>query len=307
MLNLIKIQFMKNLLFCLFFAFTINYASAQGCSDAGICAVGNVTETNKKSFKNAVDIGTVFSTGDVDLQYVSPYVSYIRTFGDNFAVTSRLTYSSASGSFGRNSGLGDVFISGNYKFESKNNKQWGAILGFKMPLSNGNQTPSGIALPMDYQSSLGTFDMFVGTNLSLEKWDFNAVVQVPLTQNENTYFNELNASNDFPSTNQFNRKADALFRTTYRFETSNQKFNFKPSVLFIYHLGDDSFTNLAGKSQAIVGSEGLTINMNFATTYNVNDISSIELSLAAPALIRDVRPDGLTRGFVAGVSYKVIF
>ena len=298
---------MKNFLFCLLLTCIVNIGSAQGCSDAGICGVGNETEKLQKSIKNAVDIGTVFSTGDADLQYVSPYVSYIRKFGENFALTSRVTYSSANGSFGRNCGFGDVFLSGNYRFDSKNSRQWGAIFGLKIPLANGDQTPSGIALPMDYQSSLGTLDMFLGTNLSVQNWDFNAVVQVPLTQNENTYFDEKNVSNDFPSTNQFKRKADALLRTTYRFETNNQKFNFKPSVLFIYHLGDDSFTNLAGKSQTIVGSEGLTINMNFATTYRVNDTNSIELNLAAPALIRDARPDGLTRGFVASISYKVLF
>ena len=126
-------------------------------------------------------------------------------------------------------------------------------------------------------------------------------------ENKNSYFDEFSASNDFPSTNLFKRSADALFRTTYNFSTSSNTFSFKPNVLFIYHLVEDSFTNIFAKEQKIAGSDGLTINANLVTTYYISNTSSIDLSLAAPLLIRDSRPDGLTRGFVAGISYKMTF
>jgi hypothetical protein len=98
-----------------------------------------------------------------------------------------------------------------------------------------------------------------------------------------------------------------LFRTTYTIKTVNNKFTFKPNVLFIYHLGQDSFENQFSNREKIEGSDGLTINGNLISAYNFNKQNSIELSLATPFVVRDIRPDGLTRSFVLGVSYKVSF
>ncbi len=161
---------------------------------------------------------------------------------------------------------------------------------------------------MDYQSSLGTFDLFLGTNLNYKQWDFNAVLQIPvINNNANSYFKEPLGSNDFSSTNLFERKSDALFRTTYTIKKTDSKFIFKPNVLFIYHLGEDTYETILGQRENIKGSDGLTINANLISTYNFNKQNSIELSLATPFLIREKRPDGLTRGFVLGLLYKITF
>jgi hypothetical protein len=40
----------------------------------------------------------------------------------------------------------------------------------------------------------------------------------------------------------FNEKSDA-FRTTYTTKSSNYKIGIEPNVLFIYHLGEDTFEN----------------------------------------------------------------
>lgn len=98
-----------------------------------------------------------------------------------------------------------------------------------------------------------------------------------------------------------------MLRATYSIKTQNQKFTFKPNVLFIYHLGEDSFENVFGVRESIIGSDGLTINGNLISAYNVNKQNSVELSLATPFVIRDIRPDGLTRSFVAGILYKYSF
>jgi hypothetical protein len=98
-----------------------------------------------------------------------------------------------------------------------------------------------------------------------------------------------------------------LLRATYSIKTPNKKFTFKPNVLFIYHLGEDSFENAFSKRETIFGSDGLTVNGNLITTYNFNNQNSVELSLASPFVVRDVRPDGLTRSFVLGLQYKITF
>ena len=292
----------------LFFLFFVNYAFSQGCSDAGICSVGNGFQYEGKTFKNRIEIATIFGAGESDVRYFSPYISYTKRFNDRFSFSSKVTFSTANGSFGTRSQFGDAFLIGNYTFKEKNNKQWSALLGWKFPFTASNLKINGYSLPLDYQSSLGTIDLFLGTNLNYKRWDFNAAVQIPVFNlNKNSYFKEYGGTDDFPSTNLFERKPDALLRATYSIKTPNKKFTFKPNVLFIYHLGEDSFENIFGQRENINGSDGLTLNGNLITAYNLSKQSSLELSLATPFVVRDVRPDGLTRSVTIGLQYQYSF
>ncbi len=288
--------------------FIYSFATAQGCSDAGICSVGSAFQQHTKLAKNQVELAPIFGTGQADVTYFSPYIAYTRKLNEKFAVSSKVTFSSASGSFGTRATFGDAYLIGNYSFKEKNNKQWNTLIGWKFPFTRSNLKINGYSLPLDYQASLGTFDLFLGTNFRYKKFDFNAAIQIPVFNlNRNSYFQEYSGTTDFVSTNLFERKSDALFRTTYTLQTMNQKFTFKPNVLFIYHLGEDSFENIYGQRQNIKGSDGLTINGNLVSSYQLNSKNSIELSVASPFLVREVRPDGLTRGFVASVHYKIQF
>ncbi|WP_165930284.1 hypothetical protein [Flavobacterium sp. GT3P67] len=281
---------------------------AQGCSDAGICSIGTGFQITDKELKNGIEVGSIFGAGEADVIYFSPYISYTRTINERFALSSKITYSVASGSFGKRGAFGDAYFIGNYNWKPKTNTQWSSLLGFKIPFTSSNLKINEFSLPLDYQSSLGTFDLIAGLNLNYKKWDFNTAVQIPVfNNNKNSYFKEFSNTDDFPSTNLFERKPDALFRTTYTFQTSNKKFTFKPNVLFIYHLGEDSFENAFGKRETIKDSDGLTINGNIIGAYAINTQNSIELSLATPFVVREARPDGLTREFTAGIIYKVSF
>ena len=163
-------------------------------------------------------------------------------------------------------------------------------MGFKIPFTSSNLKINEFSLPLDYQSSLGTFDLITGLNLNYKNWDFNTAIQIPVfNNNKNSYFKEFSNTDDFPSTNLFKRKSDALFRTTYTYQTANKKFTFKPNVLFIYHLGEDSFENAFGQRETIKNSDGLTINGNIIGAYAINAKNSIELSLATPFVVREVR------------------
>jgi hypothetical protein len=299
---------MKKTFLILVLVFITTFSFAQGCSDAGICSIGNSFPSSEKEFKNNIEIAAIFGAGEADVTYFSPYISYGRKVNERFSWSSKVTFSAANGSFGTRAAFGDAFLVGNYTFIAKNNTQWSVLLGSKIPFTSSNLKINGFSLPLDYQSSLGTFDLFLGTNLNYKKWDFNAAIQIPVfNNNKNSYFAEYSGTDDFPSTNLFERKSDALFRTTYTIKTPNQKFTFKPNVLFIYHLGEDSFENIFGKRETIKGSDGLTLNGNLITNYKINKQNSIELSLAAPFVVRDVRPDGLTRSFVLGIQYQHSF
>ena len=299
---------MKKILLVLLIIFFGNKIAAQGCSDAGICSINHGFQSNEKQFKNTLELAAIYSLGEADVVYYAPYISYTKRFNERFSFTSKVTYSTAHGSFGTRSQFGDAYLIGNYTFKEKNKKQWSALLGFKFPFTASNLKINGYSIPLDYQSSLGTIDLFLGTNFKYKKWDFNGALQIPVVNlNKNSYFKEYSGTDDFPSTNLFERKPDALVRATYSIKTPNQKFTFKPNLLFIYHLGKDSFENIFGQRENITGSEGLTINGNLITSYKISKQSSIETSLATPFVVRKIRPDGLTRSFVLGVQYQYSF
>ena len=299
---------MKTLKFGIVLFFATSFLHAQGCSDAGICSIGKAFQEETKTFKNSFEINSILGQADGNVSIFTQTLSYTRKFTDKFSLGSRVTYNLANGNFGTRGQFGDAYLIGNYQFKEKNNKQWSVLLGWKFPFTTANAKINNISLPMDYQASLGTFDLFLGTNLNYKAWDFNLAIQIPVfNNNKNSYFDELSVSDDFPTTNLFERKSDALFRTIYTLKTANNKFLFKPNVLFIYHLGEDTFENQFSNRETIKGSDGLTINGNLIGIYNINSKNSIELSAATPFVVRDVRPDGLTRSFVLGLNYRFLF
>lgn len=283
-------------------------ALAQGCSDAGICTIGTAFQNNGEELKNSIEFATIYGVGEADITYISPYISYTRKFNQKIALSAKITFSSANGSFGTRAAFGDAYLIGNYTFKEKNNTQWSVITGWKFPFTASNLKINEFSLPLDYQSGLGTFDLLLGGNLKYLKWDFNTALQIPVfNNNKNSYFAEYSATTDFLSTNLFKRKSDALFRATYTFKINNKKLTFKPNILAIYHLGKDSYETIFGQRQTIENSDGLTINGNLVTNYRIGTQSNLELSLATPFVVREIRPDGLTRSFVASIHYRIIF
>ena len=133
--------------------------------------------------------------------------------------------------------------------------------------------------------------------------------QQPLTQNNNQYtiYPTLVATNiPYLNTNNFKRAADVLARVTYNWEL-NDKFTLKPSVLPIYHLAKDKTTDFVGNEYEIEGSDGLTLNTNVFLNYALNAKSNLEFSFGVPFVVREVRPDGLTRSMVLNLQYAYSF
>lgn len=300
------------LAFLLLISINCSNSFAQGCSDAGFCSVGNGFKGHDANLKNSVDVGVIYGLAGEGVTVFSQYVTYSRDISDKFALSAKITSGVANGIFGTRGNLGDVFLAGNYKFKSKvsefeNSKIWSLLVAVKIPLTNGNDKINNTSLPMVFQSSLGTFDFIGGLNLTYKKWDFNTAVQIPLTDNKNSYFSGNSGDKYFTSTNLYQRKSDVLFRTTYKLKTTNEKFTFKPNLLFIYHLGEDSYQDIFGVRQNIVGSDGLTINGNVIISYKLGKKSYLETSIASPFVIKKERADGLARGLTAGLSYKINF
>jgi hypothetical protein len=55
------------------------------------------------------------------------------------------------------------------------------------------------------------------------------------------------------------------------------------------------------------GSEGLTLNATVDARYRINERWAIELAYGSPLIVREERPDGLTRSMVLNVGLRYAF
>ncbi len=292
------------LLILLLIVVLLNKTMAQGCSDAGFCTIGHLKQLqaqDEAKRHQKISLFLPVGIGDESVFVFAPGIQYDNQINKKWALQAKLTANSANGNLGNATGLGDLFLSGTYSFPSKTKWNVSATVGTKLPLNKSDLNAAGKPLPMQYQSSLGTVDIISGISIANNKWQFAAGWQQPLTlQNQNqflpVYWSTADANKYAPSRN-FNRKGDFLARVAYLYQV-NKKFSLNGGLLGIYHLGKDNYTNQNNQKVAIIGSDGVTLNVTLAAWYKINKQLQIGFTAGTPLLVRDVRPDGLTRKFV---------
>lgn len=282
---------------------------AQGCSDAGMCTISSFKPNGLTHLDTTVTnlkIGINTGSADHNISVLGNYIEYERNINRNFGINARLTSISQSGNGISVWGLSDIFLTGKYRIWNQLN----AILGVKMPLSDANKTKDQLPLPMDYQSSLGTIDGIFGLGYAMDHIQIMVGYQRPFIQNENSFdagrYPEGSILRTFQTTNMYKRGSDALARISYDIPIVGA-LHISPSVLAVYHLDDDTYKSGPGKEATILGSKGLTVNGNLYIDYPFCMRHAVQLSAGAPLVVRKARPDGLTRGFVAGLEYKYTF
>jgi len=306
---------MRYILPTLIFLLASSKIYAQGCSDAGFCSIGDLKSTSSSApnqFKNSITLGVSYGMGLEAIQIITPYFEYQRKISDKFLLQGKITAGYATGDLGDNFGAGDIFLSGSYTLFQRENFKLSALAGGKIPLNNSNnKNEVDLPLPLDYQSSIATYDAIAGARIGINKFEFNIGLQMPFVQqNENTFFPSLyddSLAYKYSPTNEFERKGDVLFRAGYQFNLKESNFSFKPNLLAIYHLGNDTYVDEAGKRNAIEDSQGLTLNAGFVAAKLFNNQHELEALVAVPLVVREVRPDGLTRSLVINVQYKIPF
>lgn len=278
---------------------------SQGCSDAGICTLDSYVH-NDSLYKNSLEISPGFAVGEADVTYVTGFLAYTRILSKKWVVSGRVTYSQASGSFGTRGQFGDVFATAGYTISNKQGRQLLVTFGAKFPFTQSNLKINGYSLPMDYQASLGTFDALLGVSWKTGRLNLNASLQYPVINiNKNSYIAEYSGTDDFPTTNLFERRPDVLLKGLYTFTFG--KLTLRPGLLSIYHLGEDSYEDIFGRRRNIEGSAGLTLNGLAEAAYSLHPQHTLELLAATPFVVRDERPDGLTRSLVLGFTYNYKF
>ena len=283
---------------------------SQGCSDAGFCTVHSIksTETDDSSSagKNLIKTGASLGIAQYDGLIISPYVEYSRIINKKLTTTVKLLYSFHSGDLATTQSLSDIIATASYKLSASLN----FIGGIKIPFNAADKSKNGLDLPMSYQTSLGTTDAIAGVSYTKKNVSLTFAYQQPLTQNKNKFFIE-----DYPediinsnylSTNSYNRKPDILLRLSHSHNFKNKRMVLISSILPIYHISDDSFVNKQDEREIIIGSKGLTLNLNIFYQYKFTETQKIEFSIGAPVVSREFRPDGLSQ-FALGLEYSVIF
>lgn len=279
----------------------------QGCSDAGFCTLNSFKpHADSTVFRNKLKAGVNVGAADHSIGIFGSYLEFNRKISKRLGGDIKLTMLSQSGNNISSVGLSDVFLNLNYEVTDR----FILTTGVKVPLADGNKSMNGLALPMDYQPSLGTFDLIVGAGYKFRRLQTVVAYQQQLTQNNNTFLATQYSSDsplsDFQSTNQFHRKGDLLIRFSYPIHATN-RIMITPSLLPIYHLGNDTYIDEQNLTREIEGSTGLTLNANLYVDFAIGKASMLQFNLGTPLVVREARPDGLTRSLIINLEYALKF
>jgi len=306
------------LLLCTFVICANQLAHAQGCSDAGVCTAGPIGElpllgdsSTAYAPRHFARLTYSYAVGEqrTTITQVVPEFSFGITH--RLAVQVKLPYISASGNLGSNSGVGDPTVTTSYAFVKTDNQRLDGIIGAKFPSGDANAKANGRSLPMPYQTSLGTTDLLLGINYRWKRWSGALAYQHVLDQgNANGFlrsvWDDTEKAQGYFEAYQLERANDAVGRIQYAFKF--RKLSVQPGLLAIVHLGEDVQGNSAEPPQRVTinGSSGLTLNLTVDARYALNRHWSVELAYGSPLVVREVRPDGLTRSLVAnlGIAYR---
>lgn len=300
----------KLTLLILIFSCSIKFIQAQGCSDAGICTAGALHSGADDEYKNSVQLYAIYGVGDGATSIFTPQVDVNIGIAKKGRIQLRLPYIITSGNLGSTNGLGDVIANYTYKLYSKDSFQLKGTIGGRFATNTANlANDTGRALPMPYQTSLATNDLLLGISATYKKWNFAVGFQLPLSQNNENGFipGALNSNDsDYFISNKLNRSADIILRAERMF--SYKKLQWAIGVLPIHHIANDEVENpLTEQNIAVENSAGLTFNFVMSGKYPIRENLFFNASLGFPLLVRENRPDGLTRGFVISPSLKWFF
>jgi len=283
---------------------------SQGCSDAGFCSINGINPAShldsNKTLNHQMLFG--FTTGIAQFGVIinSPYIQYDVQLFEELSLSTKINYALINGSLTSNHGLSDVFISTNWKVS----KNISLINGIKIPFNDADKTYKGFDLPMSYQTTLGTYDYLAGVNYSSKNLLVSIGTQVPITQNNNSFFVENFLIEDidpnYKSTNNYVRQADLIIRFNYLLALKNEKLKLTVGAMPIYHLVDDKYTDINGIEQTINNSKGLTMNINSVLRYQLSERNHFDFTIGIPVASRKSRPDGLSQ-FAVNIQYGIRF
>lgn len=310
---------MKNYFFITLFLFGILLKSnGQGCSDAGFCTAGSLkTLSMKDSIKNSLGFSCGYAIGEQGITIITPQFEPQIKISDKSMVQVKIPFQYINGDLGSNKGLGDVIFTYNYNMDSLGKNPLTFSVGTRIATGTASLKKNNIPMPMPYQVSLGTTDLIVGARVQFKKgFSISLGYQQPLfSRNQNGFdsaaFKNLKFSNQLADDKNFfisshlERKGDIMLRLDKI--SIIKKTTVSLGILPIYHLGKDKAQINKNTTINLENSQGLTLNINAGIYYKVSSKLEISAIAATPLIVRESRPDGLTRAliFVPALRYNL--
>jgi len=310
---------MKKLLLLAFYMVSTSIAFSQGCSDAGFCTMGAMKPDqpyNKNQLVRLRSMDLSFYRGTTTL---TPIV-YVATADLNFSIGRKTTfqvklpYQFIRGELANTASVSDISICFTRNIYSSDKFEVNLSVGGKLPSNNSNKKDEeGNALPMYYQTSLGSYDFITGISLKSRQWLFATGIQHPFNKNGNQFlWSSWNGDQDekdhvktYAQSNHLKRGTDVMFRVERNFRFS--QFNYSIGLLPIYRITNDQIEDQNGNTVKPVGAKGLAMSGIATMGYNFNVKSGIRLLVGHKFVQRDKNPDGLTRELVSSLTYTYRF
>ena len=310
---------MKKILYIVLLLTVVEKLPGQGCSDAGICTLGSSLKKDQTFDRFSFAINQSLGSGEQKVNVYNTQIEISKSVFKKAQIQLKLPYIFTQGNLAKTQGLGDISASFTYQSYQKNDWSINYTFGFKLGVNAADkafeiQLPANnsmmMALPMVYQTSLGTHDILLGADARYKSvWRFALGFQMPLVQiNKNNFESSLaqytpNTSAYFTS-NKLMRRPDALLRID-RSITIHKRLQVNAGLVAIYHLLHDRVYNPSNTaSYAVHGSKGLTLNFAVSGTYAINKHFELSCRFAQPLIVRKTRPEGLTRHYVIGLELK---
>lgn len=324
------------ILIALAFFSTTTLIVAQGCSDAGVCTAGPIgalhlvgdSTVAAKEYRHLARLTFSYGIGEQGTTIVQVVPELNLGLTERLSLQLKVPYVNASGDLGENSGVGDLLTTVSYAFIKERERNFTGIVGIRFPTGKTaadpiQQTTFGSdfkPLPMPYQTGLGTTDLLLGAQYRRDRWSGALAYQRVMDQNNENLFQHRYWSDEPAALPYFEsffleRADDAVVRVQYAFPLWG--LTLQPGLLAIYHMDEDTRLETVGNAsnlsadpmerRPIIGSEGLTLNLTADARYAFNDQWALEVAMGTPLIVRDVRPDGLTRSLVLNVGLRYAF
>jgi len=296
---------MLRILLLLIFVSIINFSYSQGCSDAGACSIESINFEESPGHLNTnvkMNIEQTFGLGEKFILISQTTAGIQYRASKNTLLELRVPFIFTIGNLGQTSGVGDLILSLNQRLINNKNSKLNLILASRLKTNDADKHIDEQALPMAYQTSLGTYDIILGSLYSIPKWDFYMAYQYSFGRNKNGYLVEditIPENQQYYESNNLKRGDDIYLRIRRFFDLKNNN-RIIANTLFIYRIQKDEIVKNEENIQ-LNGSNGLTLNLAFTYSKKLKNNRNIDFSLAFPVIDKDYRADGLTRNLVLGI------
>ena len=290
-------------------------ASGQGYSDAGAASIGFMKPILATDTANTATLLTGVSVGlaDEDVVVISPFLEANFNLLPRTYLHLRAPFVFANGNLANTADMGDIFAGLSYSVwqpDSATNLRVMAI--GKVAFNRADKRTDNFPLPMQYQTSTGTYDLIVGTTYSRKNWNLGIAYQHVLkNDNENNYLRDYVRDNEdylkYLNARNLERAGDLVARVEYVMTRPGKLHQMTFGVVPVYHVGKDSYETISGKREDIMGSDGITVNLNMSFLYQLSSNGGLRLTFAGPFERNDVQPSGLGRKGFSMLNYEYRF